>query len=127
MKYKIIILLTLLLGLGACKKDRMEVDILIENGAVYNGVDSIPTMLTLGVVGDRIAYVGNGKRIDFSLGAQYRTEHNVCVYDYDHLTKRDLFFFHQSLLELLASFPICSSEALLVEVISLNLRKSSNR
>lgn len=66
MKHKIIILLTLILGLGSCKKHRMEVDILIENGAVYNGVDSIPTMLTLGVVGDRIAYVGDGKRIDFS-------------------------------------------------------------
>ncbi|WP_418500534.1 N-acyl-D-amino-acid deacylase family protein [Flagellimonas sp.] len=66
MKHKIIILLTLLLGLGACKKNRMEVDILIENGTVYNGVDSIPNMLTIGVVGDKIAYVGNGKEMDFS-------------------------------------------------------------
>lgn len=65
MKCKIIILLTLLLGLGSCKKDRMEVDILIKNGAVYNGVDSIPNRLTIGVVGDKIAYVGNGKHFDF--------------------------------------------------------------
>lgn len=67
MKHKTIILLTLLLGLGSCKKNRMEVDILIENGTVYNGIDSIPGLLTIGVVGDKIAYVGNGKQMDFSV------------------------------------------------------------
>ncbi|WP_108423356.1 N-acyl-D-amino-acid deacylase family protein [Flagellimonas amoyensis] len=65
MKYKIVILLTLFLGLASCKKGRIEVDILIKNGTVYNGVDSIPNMLTIGVVGDKIAYVGNGKHFDF--------------------------------------------------------------
>ncbi|MEE1963015.1 amidohydrolase family protein [Allomuricauda taeanensis] len=66
MKHKIIILLILFLGLGSCKKDRVEVDILIKNGTVYNGVDSIPSALTLGLVGDKIAYVGTGKHMDFS-------------------------------------------------------------
>ncbi len=66
MKHKIIILLTLLLGFGSCKKNRIEVDILIKNGIVYTGVDTVPSITSIGIKKDKIIYVGNGEGIDFS-------------------------------------------------------------
>ncbi|EAR02601.1 N-acyl-D-amino-acid deacylase family protein [Maribacter sp. HTCC2170] len=42
----------------SCKQAK-EIDILIENGMVYNGVDSIPQMVSVGISGDKISFIGS--------------------------------------------------------------------
>lgn len=48
----------------SCTKDKMTFDILIENGTVYNGIDSIPAKIAIGIRKDKISFVGslNGQR-----------------------------------------------------------------
>ena len=47
-----------ILMLAACTKQKMEADILIENGTVYNGVDTEPKVVNIAIKDDRIIYVG---------------------------------------------------------------------
>ena len=42
----------------SCKKE-IHVDILIRNGTVYNGVDSIPSKVSIGIKDDKIVYMGS--------------------------------------------------------------------
>ena len=41
----------------------MEVDILIHNGTVYNGIDSIPSKVSIGIKNDKIVFIGNPKTV----------------------------------------------------------------
>jgi N-acyl-D-amino-acid deacylase len=51
------------LFLFGCKplKREMNVDILIQNGTVYNGIDTIPSQISIAIKGDLIVYVGDEK------------------------------------------------------------------
>jgi len=51
-----LVLIILIALIGSCKK-ATEVDILIINGTVYNGIDTIPTMSSIGINGDKIVFV----------------------------------------------------------------------
>ena len=42
----------------SCKKE-IHVDIFIRNGIVYNGADSIPNKVSIGITADKIVFVGN--------------------------------------------------------------------
>lgn len=61
-KTKLIFIASTLLFLG-CKplKSEMNVDILIQNGTVYNGIDTIPTHVSIAIKGDQIIFVGDEK------------------------------------------------------------------
>lgn len=50
----------------SCKNPKKEVDILIKNGAVYNGVDSVPSLVSIGIKGNKILYVDHQGKMDFS-------------------------------------------------------------
>ena len=47
----------------ACGQDQLKVDILIQNGTVYNGIDTIPNELSIGILADKIVYIGDEKDI----------------------------------------------------------------
>lgn len=63
-KYKTIFLTVFIICLGSCKKTKNAVDILIENGMVYNGVDTVPSLVSIAVKGDKIIYVDAPEKID---------------------------------------------------------------
>lgn len=58
----LILIATTLLFLG-CKPLKMEmnVDILIQNGTVYNGIDTIPSLQSVAIKGDQIVFIGDEK------------------------------------------------------------------
>lgn len=66
MKYRTIFFAAVIICLGSCKKVRNEVDILIENGTVYDGVDSVSSMVSIAVKGDKIVYVDDPEKMDVS-------------------------------------------------------------
>lgn len=47
---------------SSCKKD-LHVDILIKNGIVYDGMDSIPSNSSIGIKGDKIVFIGDDNLI----------------------------------------------------------------
>ena len=44
--------------LFSCTEDILEVDLLIKNGIVYNGKDSIPSQTVIAVLDDKIVFIG---------------------------------------------------------------------
>ncbi len=49
--------------LFSCAKKNIQVDILINNGMVYNGIDSIPANVSIAIKDDRIVFIGNENTI----------------------------------------------------------------
>lgn len=49
----------LLLSILSCSKEVVEVDILILNGFVYNGLDKMPSGTSIAIKNDKIVFVGN--------------------------------------------------------------------
>ncbi|MDF0715981.1 amidohydrolase family protein [Muricauda sp. 334s03] len=47
----------------SCTKPKVEADILIENGTVYNGVDAEPKMMSIAIKEDKIIYVGKAEDV----------------------------------------------------------------
>ncbi|MEZ7500227.1 amidohydrolase family protein [Flavobacterium sp. Arc3] len=66
-KTNLIFIATTLLLLG-CKplKSEMNVDILIQNGTVYNGIDTMPSHESIGIKGDQIVFVGDEKNVSIN-------------------------------------------------------------
>ena len=56
-------ILTVTLFLCSCAKQEIDADILIINGSVYNGIDSISTNESIAIAGDKIVYVGNPDKV----------------------------------------------------------------
>ncbi|MDJ0644660.1 MAG: D-aminoacylase [Flavobacteriaceae bacterium] len=54
-------LVIILLLYSSCSKRKIEADILIKNGIVYNGIDSAASDLTIAITGDKIVFIGNEK------------------------------------------------------------------
>ncbi len=50
----------------SCKKKEISVDILIENGIIYNGVDKNSSKGVIAIKNDRIAFVGNPNNINIT-------------------------------------------------------------
>lgn len=63
--YQIILLLVVFNVLIACKKE-IGADILIQNGLVYNGVDSIPSKVSIAIKADKIVFVGDETGVKIS-------------------------------------------------------------
>jgi N-acyl-D-amino-acid deacylase len=66
-KINLMLIATSLLLLG-CKplKSEMNVDILIQNGTVYNGIDTIPSQISIAIKGDLIVYAGDEKNTNIT-------------------------------------------------------------
>lgn len=62
MKHIEIILLIFIIFFISCRK-KMDVDILIINGSVYNGIDTNATNVSIGIKGDKIVFLGNVKEL----------------------------------------------------------------
>lgn len=60
-KYVLIFFITLLLS---CNEEKINVDILIENGIVYDGISKTSNNNSIGVKGDKIVYFGNEADVD---------------------------------------------------------------
>ncbi|MEN8124963.1 MAG: amidohydrolase family protein [Bacteroidota bacterium] len=58
-----IIILILFNGMSSCEKNQIDADILIKNGIVYNGVDTIPIKLSIAIQDDKIIYIGDASKI----------------------------------------------------------------
>jgi len=63
MHFKIIFCLTTLL-IFSCSKEKIEADILIINGTVYNGTDIIPNHASVAIKEDKIIFVGDASEVD---------------------------------------------------------------
>lgn len=53
----------LFLVIISCSKKNIEADILIENGIVYNGTDTIASTVSIAVKGDKIVFFGDSKTV----------------------------------------------------------------
>lgn len=60
---KTLYLLLLLSFFASCEKEKLAVDILIQNGTVYNGITTEPTNVSIGILKDQIVYIGDEKNI----------------------------------------------------------------
>jgi len=58
-KIKISILATILFVVISCSKEAIEADILIINGTVYDGVNTVPIHVSIAVKGDEIIFIGD--------------------------------------------------------------------
>ena len=47
----------------SCKKNIISADILIQNGTVYDGIDTFPKKVSIAIKNDTIAYIGNEKNV----------------------------------------------------------------
>lgn len=63
LKIKYITLLVLLISFS-CSKRQLEVDILINNGLVYNGIEAEPKKVSVATKDDKIVFVGDENIID---------------------------------------------------------------
>ena len=43
----------------SCSKEKIEADILVTNGTVYNGIDSIPNLVSIAIKDDKIVFIGD--------------------------------------------------------------------
>ena len=59
MNYKSYILLAFLVLFSSCSKEKYEVDILIKNGTVYNGIDKVATNNVIAIKGEKIVFIGD--------------------------------------------------------------------
>lgn len=57
-------LLLTLFFLNSCSQKKLDVDILIQNGNVYNGISNQSMNISIGIVKDKIVYIGDEKDID---------------------------------------------------------------
>ncbi|MEN8125983.1 MAG: amidohydrolase family protein [Bacteroidota bacterium] len=64
-KLKLFFTSLIFISLFSCK-DKIEADILIRNGTVYNGVDTVPTNNTIAIKDDIIVYIGNEGDVNIS-------------------------------------------------------------
>ena len=53
-KLKSILFLIILVGIFSCSKKNIKADILIKNGTVYNGTDTIPATVSIAIKDDKI-------------------------------------------------------------------------
>ncbi|WP_228235280.1 N-acyl-D-amino-acid deacylase family protein [Allomuricauda sp. M10] len=65
MKIPILILIATVC-LGGCKPKDEEMDILIKNGMVYDGLNKDPQLVSIAIKEDTIAYIGNQDEVKFS-------------------------------------------------------------
>ena len=59
LKIKIIFTIIISLIVISCSKKRIEADMLIKNGTVYSGIDTIPSHLSIAVKDDKIVFFGD--------------------------------------------------------------------
>ena len=59
MNYKSYILLAFLVLFSSCSKEKYEVDILIKNGTVYNGIDKVATNNAIAIKDEKIVFIGD--------------------------------------------------------------------
>lgn len=55
-----------LLFVAACTHPAIKADILIKNGTVYNGMDTVPSIVDIAVKEDKIAYVGSAGKVQIN-------------------------------------------------------------
>lgn len=67
LKISNIILITSLFITLSCSKRIINADILIINGIVYNGVDSIPNRLSIAIKDDKIIYIGEESDVSINV------------------------------------------------------------
>ncbi|CAL2080474.1 Amidohydrolase family protein [Tenacibaculum sp. 190524A02b] len=53
--------LIIIMFFSSCSKKKIEADILIKNGTVYNGIDTSPNQNDIAIKNDRIIFLGNPK------------------------------------------------------------------
>ncbi len=58
-KLKSIFMLVILVSIFSCSKKNIEVDILIKNGTVYNGIDKTPKNISIAIKDDKIVFIGD--------------------------------------------------------------------
>jgi N-acyl-D-amino-acid deacylase len=63
---KIILLLIFTINIYSCSKKTIEADILIKNGIVYNGIDSISSNVSVAIKNDKIVFIGTEKDINIT-------------------------------------------------------------
>lgn len=61
---KTLYLFLLLSFFASCETEKLTVDILIQNGMVYNGITTEPTNASIGILEDQIVYIGDEKDIE---------------------------------------------------------------
>lgn len=52
----------------SCNHEELTVDLLIKNGTVYNGIDTLPNHFSIGIKDDRIVYIGDEKKLTIVAG-----------------------------------------------------------
>jgi len=62
-KQKFLLLLIIFASVFSCSKETIDADILIKNGIVYNGVDTISTHVSIAIKGDKIIFIGNESKV----------------------------------------------------------------
>lgn len=63
---KVILLLIFTISFFSCSKKTIEVDILIKNGIVYNGTDSIASNVSIAIRDDKIIFIGDENSVSLS-------------------------------------------------------------
>jgi N-acyl-D-amino-acid deacylase len=66
MNYKIKSLLLILALVFSCTKKKIDADVLIKNGTVYNGIDNTPTNNYIAIKNDKIVFIGDGKSVSIN-------------------------------------------------------------
>ena len=60
---KKIFFFALTLFILSCNEEELNVDFLIKNGTVYNGIDTLPSHFSIGIKDDKIVYIGEEKNL----------------------------------------------------------------
>ncbi len=60
------ILIVLGICFSSCSKKKIQADILIQNGTVYNGVDKEPTNNSVAIRGDKIVFIGDENSVSIN-------------------------------------------------------------
>ena len=63
---KLYFLLLLIVSVHSCSKEKIEADILIQNGTVYNGVDSQSTNSSIAIKNDKIVFIGDENSVSIT-------------------------------------------------------------
>lgn len=66
MNYKIKSLLLILAFVFSCSKKKIEADILIKNGTVYNGIDTTSTNNSIAIKDDKIIFIGDENSVSIT-------------------------------------------------------------
>jgi len=59
--HSLFLVLFLFVILSCASKKKVEADLIIKNGIVYNGYDTIPEKVSIAIKGDKIIFIGNEK------------------------------------------------------------------